>query len=454
MEQEQADLNAKEMTAAVEEIRRRVRAQNPNGAVLGNIQLPNLHPLLHARDAAEPKVASIGTVNPRPAGFLNSIIQTIKRQVARALNWHVREQVEFNKAMLRCVQATLDSLTESNRAMSALAARIQVAADMTSHWNAWREQWEGRLNSNEIHFLRSVSELQASFHHRVTLMDANYREQVKTQHTDFTNAMKNVILELQQQFRTDLEKTRLELDALIHAEMRLARQRAAIGPRMQAVVDSVPHEFAPVDWLKFADRFRGSEESIKARQKIYIERFRACTNVLDLGCGRGELLDVLTASGIHAHGVDSSGECVAICREKGLQAEQSDIFKYLNGLPDSGLDGVVCCQVVEHLPLASLPDLVHLAHEKLKPGALIAIETPNPECLAIFATHFYIDPTHQRPIPPALLVFYMEEAGFGALQVEYLSPAIETLPSVGTLPKEFRDQFFGGMDYVVWGRKI
>jgi O-antigen chain-terminating methyltransferase len=90
----------------------------------------------------------------------------------------------------------------------------------------------------------------------------------------------------------------------------------------------------------------------------------------------------------------------------------------------------------------------------MRKGALLAIETPNPECLAIFATHFYLDPTHQRPIPSPLLAFYMEEAGFGRIVVERLSPAIETIPAVASLPDDFREQFFGGMDYAIFGWKI
>src|ERR1700677_1703614 len=95
-----------------------LRARNPNGVVQGNIPLPDLTPLLHARDAAEAKVASIGTVNPRPGGLKNSIVQKLKRSVARALDWHVREQVEFNRGVMACVQATIESLNECNQALT------------------------------------------------------------------------------------------------------------------------------------------------------------------------------------------------------------------------------------------------------------------------------------------------------------------------------------------------
>src|ERR1700730_15106179 len=102
--------------------------------------------------------------------------------------------------------------------------------------------------------------------------------------------------------------------------------------------------------------------------------------------------------------------------------------------------------MVEHLPPAGVLRLVKLLSQKLRLGALIAIETPNPECLAIFATHFYLDPTHTRPIPAPLLRFYLESAGFGSIAIERLSPAVDSLPALAELPDAVRDTFFGGLD--------
>ena len=187
---------------------------------------------------------------------------------------------------------------------------------------------------------------------------------------------------------------------------------------------------------------------------MYAERFAGASGVLDLGCGRGELLEVLRDAGIAARGVDLNDECLAVCRAKGLDAEKADLFQYLAYLPNETLGGAICAQVVEHLPPERVLELVRLLHAKLQPGAQVAIETPNPECLAIFATHFYIDPTHTRPIPPALLSFYLEETGFARIEVVRLYPAIESIPSVGDLPEAFREQFFGGMDYAIFGRKV
>jgi O-antigen chain-terminating methyltransferase len=481
------DQKGEELAAVLAEIRQRVRTRTANGTVAGDIPLPDLTPLLHARDAAEGKVASIGSVNPRAPGLINSIIQRVKRLVARALDWHVREQVEFNRAIVACVQSTIETLNESNRALVALAAlpaplslridqlssridlvreesnqalhdlrnEAQQLVDVRTHWSQWRVDWEKKLAANEIHFLRSIAELQSAFQHRVTLMDANYREQLKAQHTDFEAAMVRQSEEIHQRFWADLDRIRTEYESVIHAELRLARQKASLARTMDRVASSgPPPEFVNIDWLKFAEKFRGSEDSIRQRQRMYVSRFLAHTPVLDIGCGRGEMLQVFQRAGIAARGIDLNDDSIALCRSKGLEAEKADLFDYLSSLADSSLGGAVCCQVAEHLPPERLPEMIRLLHEKLRPGALIAIETPNPECLAIFASHFYIDPTHRHPIPPPLMSFYLEEAGFGRIEVARLYPAVDAMPSLAQLPEAFRNDFFGSLDYSIFATRL
>jgi 2-polyprenyl-3-methyl-5-hydroxy-6-metoxy-1,4-benzoquinol methylase len=451
------DPKGEELAAVIAEIRQRVRARNPNGVAAGNVPLPDLTPLLHARDAAEAKVASIGTVNPRRGGLKNSIIQSGKRFLARALDWHVREQVEFNRGVMACVQATIEALNECKQSLSQLAGLREEARelkDIRDHWAEWHTGWEQKLAHTEIQFLRSVSELQAAFQHRVTLMDANYREQMKAQHSDFVRAMERQSEQMHQRFWDEVVRARADYERLIHSELRLVRQRASLASAVQQDSQSAPPEFANVDWLKFAEKFRGSEEDIRARQRMYVSRFGEHAPVLDIGCGRGEMLQVFREAGIAAHGIDSNDDSIALCRSNGLDAEKADLFTYLTHLPDASLGGVVCCQVAEHLPQARLPEMIRLVHAKLRAGGLVAIETPNPECLAIFATHFYIDPTHRHPIPPVLLSFYLEEAGFGLIEIERLSPAIESLPSLAGLPEGFRKEFFGSLDYAAFATKL
>jgi O-antigen chain-terminating methyltransferase len=484
------DSNSEELAAVVQEIRERVRARYPERVPGAGVVLPDLLPILHERDAAEAKVAAIGAVNPRPSGLLNSLVQAVKNLVSRLLDWHVRDQIDFNRATVRGLGAVLEALNENNRALSALAARADslsktldegnratealgagqaaLAArldglssrldglassldellevrDIRSHWAQWRVEWERKLDTIERHFFRNVAELHGAFQHRATVLETSLRDTAKLQHSDFLAALWRGIRE-----------TRTELERLIHAELRLVRQRAALvqpAPLAPAVAGS-PVEAPPIDWLQFAARFRGDEDYVRERQRFYLPHFAKCRQVLDIGCGRGEFLELLKQEEIPARGIDLSAESVALCRSRGLDAEVADLFAYLAALPDEGLDGIFCAQVVEHLPPARLPEMLRLAAAKLAPGGLLAVETPNPECLAILASHFYLDPTHQHPVPALLLAFYLEEFGFGELQTHRLSPAAETMPALNSLPPDFRDAFFGALDYAILAKKL
>jgi 2-polyprenyl-3-methyl-5-hydroxy-6-metoxy-1,4-benzoquinol methylase len=452
-----------ELIAILREVRERVRARHPQGTAPGNLLLTDLLPLVHARDAAAAKVASIGTVNPRRGGPVNALVQGWKRLVARTLDWHVREQVVFNRKVMECIDAALEALNENNRAIAELAGRAAFSheqaeemKDIRARWAEWHVEWEQKLQQNEVQFLRSVAELQGVFQHRVTVMDASFRDSLRAQHADFEGALQRATSEIQ----ANLERMRLEYERLIHEELRLIRQRGQMqslpaGGRTQVGMPVSHASVRPTfDYGRFAERFRGSEEYVKNGQRFYLPYFSGRRNVLDIGCGRGEFLEMMQAAGVAARGIDLSEESVALCRQKGLEAQVADLFPHLALLPEGSLDGIFCAQVIEHLPPERLPELIRLAASRLARDGVIAIETPNPECLAIFATHFYLDPTHTRPVPHPLLVFYLEEFGLGGIEVRKLSPAVESMPSLASLPEEFRAAFFSGLDYAVIARKL
>ncbi|MEZ5351685.1 MAG: methionine biosynthesis protein MetW [Bryobacteraceae bacterium] len=439
-----------ELAAILEEIQIRVRERHAVEA--GGVPMPDLLPILHARDAAQGKVASIGRVNPRRGGLVNNFVQALKRLVSRALDWHVREQVEFNQAAVASVDAILHALEENNRVLQRLAGTLGLhrdVRDLEVHWIAWRSEWERKLAANETQFLRGVADLQSAFQHRATLMDANYRDMVSSQHRDFEAALERNTLDVQRRLWADLERIKLEYQSLIHHELRLLRQK----PLSPVAAPSPAGQTAPTaafDGWTFAEKFRGPVEYVKANQHFYLDRFRGRRNIVDLGCGRGEFLELLKENGIDARGVDSDSTCVASCQERGLAVTQGDLFAFLEAEPPKSLDGIFCCQVVEHLPRMRVHELVRLAQSRLARGGVLAMETPNPESLAIFATHFYLDPTHQHPLPPALLAFYFTEAGF-EVEVKRLQPAIESMPELASLEPRFRDKFFGSLDYAVLG---
>ena len=450
-----APSKTEELAAVIREIQERVRTGHPRGSDNPPIPLVDLLPLLHARDATEGKVAAIGRVNPRAGGLVNGLVQFAKKTVARALDWHVRDQIEFNRGVMRCVQATLDALSENNRAVAVLAEEASQLRDIRKHWLVWRDALEERTNRTEIHMLRTISELQQSFQHRLTQNTGLLDHAFKQQHQDYLGALDRATLDIQERLWKDLDYIRIEYERLIYNELKTVRQRLmAASGATAAPAGATSNTPIAIDWLRFAERFRGSEERVRAMQSMYVQKFAGARDVLDIGCGRGEFLEAAREAGIGARGIDLNEESVALCKSKGLEAEVADLFAYLGALAGQSLGGIYCAQVIEHISPERLPDMIGMISSKMATGAVAAFETPNPECLAIFASHFYIDPTHTRPVPSSLLAFYLEEAGFGHIEVRQLEPAIESWPEIGELPQAFRQRFFGGLDYVLFARKL
>lgn len=173
----------------------------------------------------------------------------------------------------------------------------------------------------------------------------------------------------------------------------------------------------------FEEKHRGSRALIKSRLRVYLPFVKPLLSLheeakaIDLGCGRGEWLEILDEAGFQPYGVDLNSEMLAVCHERGLNVERKDAIEALKALPDETQAVVSGFHIVEHLPFSELQVLVQEAFRVLKPAGLLIMETPNPENLIVGATNFYLDPTHNRPIPPQLLSFLPEYYGYGRIKI-------------------------------------
>jgi trans-aconitate methyltransferase len=179
-------------------------------------------------------------------------------------------------------------------------------------------------------------------------------------------------------------------------------------------------------YVGFEDRFRGSQTEIRARLEDYVPLFAGAKRVIDLGCGRGELLDLFRESGIDAHGIDVNSSMVEICLERGLSAETTDALGFLERQPDQSLGGLIAIQVVEHLEPAYLSRLIELAFHKLAPGAPLVLETLNPACWVAFFESYIRDVTHRWPLHPETLQYMVQASGFSTATIQYRSPVAES----------------------------
>lgn len=179
----------------------------------------------------------------------------------------------------------------------------------------------------------------------------------------------------------------------------------------------------------FEDKYRGSRDSIKARLEVYrpfvepLLKLDSMPKAIDLGCGRGEWLELLGEIGFDAVGVDLDAGMLEAAERKGLSVEQADVIEFLEGQPAASAIVVSGFHIAEHLPFKVLQNLVEQAHRVLIPGGLLVLETPNPENVTVGASSFYLDPTHERPLPPDLLSFLPEYYGFFRTSVLRLQEA-------------------------------
>jgi len=234
---------------------------------------------------------------------------------------------------------------------------------------------------------------------------------------------------------------------------------------------ALPRAHEELEYVNLEDRFRGLESDISDRLAVYEPYLKGRGQVLDLGCGRGEALAVLEGFGVEARGIDSSAEMVRACSDKGLTAQEGDLFEALAETAEGSLGAVVSFHVIEHLPAPSLGRLVRLAWRALAPGGVLILETPNPLSVVVAARNFWIDPTHSRPVHPAMLELMYEQAGFERVERidlrqfgdEQRLPEISTaeLPAeqqalaheINALRDRLDDVLFGYQDFAVVGFK-
>jgi len=202
-------------------------------------------------------------------------------------------------------------------------------------------------------------------------------------------------------------------------------ERASIERQLASAAPDGAPAMLGFDSFQAAELLRGSPEEIRRRQARYVEFLRGRENVLDAGCGRGEFLELLRASGIPAYGVDVDEKMVKRCRESGLDVRWEDAIDHLTGLEDGSLGGVVALQLVEHFDFVRLFQMFRLLGRKVRPGGIAVLETVNPACLTTFSGAFYADPTHFRPIHPEAARLMLEMVGFTDVRIEYSSPVSE-----------------------------
>ncbi len=208
------------------------------------------------------------------------------------------------------------------------------------------------------------------------------------------------------------------------------------------------------------DRYRGAREEIKQRLLVYRNDLRSARDrtgfagpVIDIGCGRGELLEILREDGFQGVGVDTNDTQLETARKHGGAVVHGDAFEYLRSLDAGSVLAVTGIHIVEHIPF---PDLVRLMQEVvrvLRRGGVAIFETPNPRNLIVGATTFHLDPTHMKPLPAEVLQILLETVGFAQIETRPLHPSdtLESMVKHNNMDRHLATLLFGPQDYAVIG---
>lgn len=318
--------------------------------------------------------------------------------------------------------------------------------------NALRERLESETTAGResLERLDSLESLTAALHSDLETVSVNLRNN-------------NAVIE---RLSADDEFVKLKL-TVIEKGMKNRRNVPAANnvsssvPVSVTTVECQDSEYDNIDYFDFENHFRGSIDSIKKAQEIYLEYFRDKTNVIDIGCGRGEFLSLMKDNGITARGVDIYEPYADYCNMKGLSAVCGDGVDFLS--KQESVDGIFVGQVVEHLKTEEIIRLCSIAYEKLLEGGCIVIETPNPTSLAIYTNAFYIDPSHIKPVHPLTMKYFLEKAGFTEIKIVYTEHSrppfeipelnIEGAGEFNSAMKNVSELLYGSQDYAVIATK-
>jgi len=281
-------------------------------------------------------------------------------------------------------------------------------------------------------------------------------------------------------FGGQIEGLRAQVATVENVARGLERTLALLSPRESqpmpptgSTAEASSGRALDVEYLLLENRFRGSEEEIKISVKDYLPLLQGLPGpVLDIGCGRGELLELLRELKIESRGIDLDAAMIARCAEKGLPVEEADLFAYLEKLPDDSLGGVIATQVIEHITHKQLDTMLGLLRKKVRSGGVIILETINPQSVTALARNFFRDPTHVFPVHPETLRFTMEMRGFKTAEILYRSPYpagailrpieysaelpgrwIGVLQQINDNMQRLNDLLFGHQDYAVIARQ-
>jgi SAM-dependent methyltransferase len=408
----------------------------------------------------------IGQAPPRPPGLRPALSGIAVSIMQRLMFWYAPA---LERTIGGLIQTMDDALAEESERIAALESRLQQERIYAT------TVLESRLQQERSH---------------AAMLEARLNEQVRAleQERATTIGLESAVREQTdsfQQFEEEQRQKEEELGRRLAAadqrQQLLRREVVENAQRLVRLLDEArkrPHEgllpdaaqlraFARLQediegidsvYAALESDIRGTRGEAQERWKAYLPLMPRDAPVLDLGCGRGEWLELLRGEGIAARGVEENRLLAAECRERRLDTEQAEPLDYLVRVPDRSLGAVTALRLVERFPLRQLVRLLDEVTRVLRPGGAAIFETPNPDNLLVACRDFYKDPGRLHPIPSETLRFLVESRGLEIVEVRFLNscdPSGNVPEDDGdALARRFNRYFYGPRDYAVVGRKV
>ena len=339
-----------------------------------------------------------------------------------------------------------DDLAEkSNNSFDKLNKRQDDLSEKSNNSFKNLNKRQDDISTNLETLIKSESDNINSLNKRINLSDQGFTELV------------NLMKELSDQ--TSLLKSSLN-NAL--SDFSSSKDKSKLNASLNVLKDL----WNDSDYAAYENAYRGSDELITERLNYYLKWLKNIDTskqncVLDLGCGRGEFVELLNNNKISARGIDLNKFSVKHAKEKNIDVKCADIFKELKKTKKESVPAISAFHVIEHFNFTELQSFLQLAATRLKPGGVLLLETPNALNLQVAASDFYKDPTHVRPVHPAAIEFWLKHAGFSKVELKFIHPfpeneqleKIETSDSINNNFSKLNDMIFGARDCAIIARK-
>lgn len=415
---------------------------------------------------------------PAPSSFMGKLLFPLKKFILRsiqpAIDKMMMQQNEFNAKIVQ----TFNSLEAQRQFNSRIVTTLNGLVELS---NSELERLRDEVSQHLQHFQSQFDAFQSQFDTFQSQFDA-FQSHLDTLQSHIDNRLEQIEPHLDafelMIWTFDRRKEALEIEQILLSQ-KLQHLLAIIRPETPHLSESqirelpAPERQQDYEYFVFENLHRGDERAIKQRMEEYVRYFKSCSHVLDIGCARGEFLELLKEHDIEGYGIDPNQLMVQYCQKKGLPVEEADALSHLNSLSDDSLDGIFVAHLVEHFTLHDLQRLLQQCFEKLSHHKYFIIETPNPRSLYTLSQHFYKDLSHDKPLHPDALQYLVKAAGFQEVRIEYKNPfspekSLQELDVTGISDETLRSQMgkinrnirqlnelvFGSLDYAIIAKKV